>query len=318
MFAAWRPATWREACGAKPTGAPQMDYGTYSQPTLAIWGNELMLAVRLFQDFAKPQKLRFSGSWYQHSHLHHWTLYSNTVLTGLTAPVLLWDTFKCEMLNATQESIEWDILELLSINGSQTGVSAARGPIPDTPAWRLRAVYDNIQIEPAIVPKIASTLHDEISFYFVYKQHKKTLGSLLSINLPGRIKPWLQVISNLKTERLNVFYHIKEDAKTHQASFELPEKVGWTWTRILVSVKQTQMRIWINCADYDKQKLAGHIDLEIPSGGLIYFRQEPGLKNKLIGSIQMAKILNYSVNDRVWKCTYDAQFGPSWRPPLLG
>lgn len=53
-------------------------------------------------------------------------------------------------------SSEWDILELLSINGSQTGVSAARGPIPDTPAWRLRAVYDNIQIEPAIVPKVSS------------------------------------------------------------------------------------------------------------------------------------------------------------------
>ncbi|XP_042888436.1 uncharacterized protein LOC122263858 [Penaeus japonicus] len=213
---------------------------------------------------------------------------------------------------------EWDILELLSINGSQTGVSAARGPIPDTPAWRLRAVYDNIQIEPAIVPKIASTLHDEISFYFVYKQHKKTLGSLLSINLPGRIKPWLQVISNLKTQRLNFFYHVKEDSKTHQASFELPEKVGWTWTRILLSVNQTQVRVWINCADYDKQKLTGNIDLEIPEGGLIYFRQEPGLKNKLIGSIQMAKILNYSVNDRVWKCTFDAQFGPGWRPPLLG
>ncbi|XP_037800676.1 uncharacterized protein LOC119595641 [Penaeus monodon] len=98
---------------------------------------------------------------------------------------------------------QWDILELLSINGSQTGVSAARGPIPDTPAWRLRAVYDNIQIEPAIVPKIASTLHDEVTFYFVYKQHKKTLGSLLSINLPGRIKPWLQICSTGIGSRLS-------------------------------------------------------------------------------------------------------------------
>lgn len=34
-----------------------------------------------------------------------------------------------------------------------------------------------------------------------------------------------QVISNLKTQRLNFFYHVKEDTKTHQASFELPEKV---------------------------------------------------------------------------------------------
>ncbi|KAK7082154.1 hypothetical protein SK128_027372, partial [Halocaridina rubra] len=94
--------------------------------------------------------------------------------------------------------------------------------------------------------------------------------------------------------------------------------VGWTWTRLLLSMNQTQIRAWINCADYDKQTLAGHIDLQIPEGSLLYFRQEPGLKNKLIGSIQMAKLMNYSVKDRVWKCSYDSQFGPGWRPPLLG
>ncbi|XP_069167089.1 kielin/chordin-like protein [Procambarus clarkii] len=215
-------------------------------------------------------------------------------------------------------STEWDILQLLSINGSQTGVSAARGPIPDTPAWRLRALYDNIQLDSSTVPKIASTLHDQLSLYFVYKQHKKTIGSLISINLPGKIKPFLQVISNLKSQHLNFFYHIKEDAKTHQASFKLPDKVGWTWTRLLISVNQTDVRVWVNCADYDKQRLAGHIDLQIPESGLIYFRQEPGLKNKLIGSIQMAKLMNYSENDRVWNCSYDSQFGPGWRPPLIG
>ncbi|XP_066940204.1 kielin/chordin-like protein [Macrobrachium rosenbergii] len=250
-------------------------------------------------------------------------LWFGVILCSVTFnPVGAWIPFFGEEthkhLNLESHHREWDILDLLSINGSQTGVSAARGPIPDTPAWRLRAVYDNIQLDPSLVPKIASTLHDELTLYFVYKQHKKTLGSLISINMPGKIKPWFQVISNLKTQRLNVFYHIKEDSKTHQASFQMPDKVGWTWTRILVSVNQTQVRFWVNCADYDKQKLAGHIDLQIPEGSLIYFRQEPGLKNKLIGSIQMAKLMNYSVNDRVWKCSYDSQFGPGWRPPLLG
>ncbi|CAL4074683.1 unnamed protein product [Meganyctiphanes norvegica] len=96
-------------------------------------------------------------------------------------------------LNLEEHHREWDLLELLSINGSQTGVSAAKGPIPDTPAWRLRAVYDNIQLDPSMVHKITSTLHSEITFYFVYKQHKKSIGSLLSVNLPGKIKPWLQV-----------------------------------------------------------------------------------------------------------------------------
>lgn len=51
-----------------------------------------------------------------------------------------------------------------------------------------------------------------------------------------------------------------------------------------MSVNQTEVRVWINCADYDKQRLAGHVDLQIPDGGLLYFRQEPGLKNKLIVS----------------------------------
>ncbi|KAK3855726.1 hypothetical protein Pmani_013031 [Petrolisthes manimaculis] len=213
---------------------------------------------------------------------------------------------------------EWDILGLVGINGSQPGVSPAEGPLPDTPAWRLRHPYHNTQLHPSIVPKIASTLHDEVSFYFVYKQHKKTLGSLLSINLPGKIKPFLQLLSNLRTQKLNFFYHTKEDSKTHQASFKLPDKVGWTWTRLLLSVNQSEARLWVNCDHYHKQDLAGHIDLQIPSQGLLYFRQEPGLKNKLIGSIQMAKVMNYASKDRVWKCTYDSQFGPNWRPPLLG
>ncbi|KAG7173794.1 Kielin/chordin-like protein-like 3 [Homarus americanus] len=176
------------------------------------------------------------------------------------ASVLYREDESCAVCNDSLHSTEWDILQLLSINVSQTGVSAARGPIPDTPAWRLRALYDNIQIDSSIVPKIASTLHDQLSLYFVYKQHKKTLGSLLSINLPGKIKPFLQIVSNLKTQHLNFFYHIKEDTKTHQASFQLPDK----------------------------------------------------------GSIQMAKLMNYSEDDRVWKCSYDSQFGPGWRPPLLG
>lgn len=221
-------------------------------------------------------------------------------------------------LNLESHHREWDILGLLSINKTQAGVSSARGPLPDTPAWRLRDPYDNIQLGPDLVHKIASTLHDEVSLYFVYKQHKKTLGSLLSINLPGKIKPFIQVVSNLKTQRLNFFYHVKEDTKTHQASFQLPDKVGWTWTRLLLSVNQTDARLWVNCAHYSKVKLAGHIDLQIPEGGLLYFRQEPGLKNKLIGSIQMTKLMNYSVNSRIWRCSYDSQFGPSWRPPLLG
>ncbi|XP_050705733.1 uncharacterized protein LOC126991080 [Eriocheir sinensis] len=88
---------------------------------------------------------------------------------------------------------EWNILGLLSINKTQAGVSSAHGPLPDTPAWRLRDPYDNIQLGPDLVHKIASTLHDELSLYFVYKQHKKTLGSLISINLPGKIKPFIQV-----------------------------------------------------------------------------------------------------------------------------
>ncbi|KAG0727895.1 Glucose dehydrogenase [FAD, quinone] [Chionoecetes opilio] len=82
-----------------------------------------------------------------------------------------------------------------------------------------------------------------------------------------------------------LFYHVKEDSKTHQASFTLPDKVGWTWTRLLLSVNQTDARLWVNCAQYSKVKLAGHIDLQIPEGGLLYFRQEPGLKNKLISHV---------------------------------
>ncbi|KAB7494782.1 hypothetical protein Anas_01016 [Armadillidium nasatum] len=95
-------------------------------------------------------------------------------------------------------------------------------------------------------------------------------------------------------------------------------QVGYTWSRVILSINQTQARLWANCNHYGKQQLAGHIDLQLPEGSLIYFRQEPGLKNKLLGSIQVAKILNFGVKDRVWKCSYDSQFSSSWRPPLIG
>ena len=54
---------------------------------------------------------------------------------------------------------EWDLLDLLSINGSQPGVSPAKGPIPDTPAWRLRALYDNIMLDQDQVHKVSSYIN---------------------------------------------------------------------------------------------------------------------------------------------------------------
>ena len=88
---------------------------------------------------------------------------------------------------------------------------------------------------------------------------------------------------------------------------------------VLVSINQTQVRVWINCADYDKQNLAGHINLKVPDGGLIYFRQEPGLKNKLIVSIVYLKVSKEEwVNYRNYSIAFGINSLFYWRSPSYG
>ena len=59
-------------------------------------------------------------------------------------------------------------------------------------------------------------------------------------------------------------------------------QVGNSWTKLLVSINATQVKVWVNCDTLEKAMLDAPIDLKLPNGGEFYFGQEPDFKNPLM------------------------------------
>lgn len=228
---------------------------------------------------------------------------------------LLWWTACCQIThgwlsaafgqkveNATPLIVEMDLLEALNMSDGMRGVSQIKGSHPDTKAWRLHNSFDQVQVPEAAAKQLLSKLKDQLWLEFVYRQHRSTVATLLSINSPGKMSPWLRVTSNNKIGKLFVFYRIDEDNKLHEKVFGL-HRAADDWTRIAVAINGTELHLFQNCKPPDKQKLAGRAYLKFPPDSLIYFRQEPGFKKKLLGSVEVGKIASSAHYRPSWQCS---------------
>nr|CAD7432469.1 unnamed protein product [Timema monikensis] len=141
---------------------------------------------------------------------------------------------------------EVDILHLLNLSSGTPGVSVVEGPSPGVPAYKLRVNYGNVRVATPDVITAALTRPPGFTAVFVYRQHRKTLahfgdrmfygatlalyyttdgGTLLSVHSPGRLSPWFQLTSNLRTGQLVMHYRITADEKLHQNSWPLQQPI---------------------------------------------------------------------------------------------
>lgn len=76
---------------------------------------------------------------------------------------------------------------------------------------------------------------------------------------------------------------------------------GWTW--IGVNLTPEKVTLYENCEKPVTIKLVQTPLLRLPSDALVYFRQEPGLKRKFVGSVQVARLYSDRMASRPWKCS---------------
>jgi hypothetical protein len=233
--------------------------------------------------------------------------------------------------STTSIPAELDILRLLNVSGATHGVSEVLGPSGHLPAYKFRPGYNNVLVPDPGTIAAALTAPAGFTLLFVYRQHRKTLGTLLSIHSPGRVTPWFQLTSNLRTGQLVLHYRVTSDSKLHQNSWALQQQQpvpfhhsalsnciqpavarrgnGWTHLALVFNASLSTLTLYLDCQAEKPQPIAGNtatgtVGLHIPQDSLVYFRQEPGFKKKFLGSMQMARIKSHPVSrkDIGWCC----------------
>lgn len=122
-----------------------------------------------------------------------------------------------------------DILKLLNLSSKAPGVSLTEGPIKGYPAYKLRLPYGDALVSNSSPIVRAMSGNEGFTAVFVFRQQRRTLGTLLSINSPGRLTPWFQIISNMRTGNLILRYRLSSSGKLHQTSWPLTSHHRKSW-----------------------------------------------------------------------------------------
>lgn len=102
----------------------------------------------------------------------------------------------------------------------EQGVSLVEGPINKFPAYKFRLPYGNVPIlNSTLLTKVLNSTRG-FTIVFLFRQQKNNLGTLLSVNSPGRLTPWLQLTANSKTGMLTLKYRLQ---KIRQFDWNLPK-----------------------------------------------------------------------------------------------
>ena len=117
---------------------------------------------------------------------------------------------------------EVDILKLMNVSAKDQGVSVVEGPIKTYPAYKFRLPYGNVPLSNSGNVTSAMSGPNGFTVIFLYRQQRNNLGTLLSINSPGRITPWFQLTSNLRTGVLSLKYKLGSSSKVRQIDWNLP------------------------------------------------------------------------------------------------
>ncbi|XP_060531097.1 kielin/chordin-like protein [Cylas formicarius] len=223
---------------------------------------------------------------------------------------------------------ELNILKLRNVSHKDPGVSLVDGPISQFPAYKFRLPYENIPLPNSSVITKNFNVSNGFTVVFLYRQQRNNVGTLLSVNSPGRLTPWFQLVSNSRTGTLLLKYRLENSNKPRQIEWSLPRHhkksplAAWIWTSVSVDYSDGVVRLDVDCAPSVFEMISSENSKEdkigIPTDALVYFRQEPGRKKKFLGSIQVAKVLPYVTHKRLWSCMeISPNLLPEFRKPLL-
>ncbi|XP_022899940.1 kielin/chordin-like protein [Onthophagus taurus] len=213
-------------------------------------------------------------------------------------------------LPASHIKDEVDILKLINVTSKDQGVSLVEGPIKNFNAYKFRLPYGNVPLANSSNVTKALSSSTGFTVIFLYRQQKNNLGTLISVNSPGRIIPWFQLSSNMKTGTLSLKYKVNLGDKLRQIDWILPvhhrkaPMAAWIWLSVSVDFSTGTIRLDLDCqpSRFESLTRADGAKITLPDDAIVYFRQEPGRKKKFLGSMQVAKILPYVSKERMWSC----------------
>ncbi|CAH2001605.1 unnamed protein product [Acanthoscelides obtectus] len=137
---------------------------------------------------------------------------------------------------ASELFAEVDILKLINVTAKDPGVSLIEGPISKFPAYKFRLPYGNVPLPSSSVVTSVMNNTNGFTVVFIMRQQKNNLGTLLSVNSPGRITPWFQLTSNSRTGILSLKYRLDGSNKPRQLDWELPKHHGKSPLAVLATV----------------------------------------------------------------------------------
>lgn len=115
-----------------------------------------------------------------------------------------------------------DIFQLVNVSVKDHGVSLVDGPINGYPAYKFRLPYGNVPLHNSSALTEAMSNRDGFTVVFLFRQQRNNLGTLISVNSPGRLTPWFQIVSNMKTGMITVKYKTRASGKLRQIDWYLP------------------------------------------------------------------------------------------------
>lgn len=113
-------------------------------------------------------------------------------------------------------------MKLINVTSKDPGVSLVEGPINNYPAYKFRLPYGNVPLSNSTAVTTAMSSATGFTVVFLYRQQRNNLGTLLSVNSPGRLTPWFQLSSNAKIGFLSLKYRINVSQRLHQVDWSLP------------------------------------------------------------------------------------------------
>ncbi|KAL3265368.1 hypothetical protein HHI36_009575 [Cryptolaemus montrouzieri] len=206
---------------------------------------------------------------------------------------------------------EVDILKLMNVSAKDQGVSLVEGPIRKFPAYKFRLPYGNVALPNSTEVTAAMNNSKGFTAVFLFRQQKNNLGTLISVNSPGRLTPWFQLTTNSKTGLISLKYRLNSSTKLRLMEWILPRQqrkspiAAWTWLSLSMDYESDLVRLDLDClpSRFESVGLTSEqTKIAIPADSLVYFRQEPGRKKKFLGSMQVAKVLPYVTKKRLWLC----------------
>lgn len=120
-------------------------------------------------------------------------------------------------------SDEVDIIKLINVSSQDQGVSLVEGPIRKFPAYKFRLPYGNVPLLNSTAVTAAMNNPNGFTVVFLIRQQKNNLGTLVSVNSPGRLTPWFQLTSNSKTGSLTLKYRVQGSNRLRQIDWGLPK-----------------------------------------------------------------------------------------------